>query len=364
MESVIPPRVPPDVPPDLGSGAGFDGAEGLLLAEGSSSESVGLFGDQMNVSSDQRMGEVVIVPAEISKVSRGFQISDTGIAYWIVLSEVDLVFLKGMLGDNWVFRMFNEKLELGNSDLRVSFKSEADLEGFGVNFSVMLCVEGRGLQGCDFEQISGLFGSVQEILAGMVQLCGINSESVDREGDERNSVKFPQLEVNVNAFEVNSDASFVLLNKRKKRSIKKEGTRVKTCKVLWGKENYIRKAVSGSEEVCHEVLPDGAAACEMAAELGRKKRVDGVKEVIKKSGKGNEISIQGQQFKFASSVLDLKFSPGSSDGMFREEVPIISGNRDVVKGEMINMGQKVERSSKSVSMKKLIKEKTADYVKR
>ncbi|MFS7993265.1 hypothetical protein Hanom_Chr12g01092071 [Helianthus anomalus] len=334
MESVISPRIPPDVPPDLGSGGGFDGSEGLLLAEGSSSESVGLFGDQVNVSSDQRMGEVVVVPAVISKVSRGFQISDTGIAYWIVLSEVDLVFLKGMLGDNWVFRMFNEKLELGNSDLRVSFKSEADLEGFGVNFSVMLCVEGRGLQGCDLEQISG--------------------------GDERNSVKFPQLEVNVNAFEVNSDASFVLLNKRKKRSIKNEGTRVKTCKVLSGKENYFRKAVSGSEEVCNEVLPDGAAACEMAAELGRKKRADGVKEVIKKSGKGNEISNQGQQFKFATSVLDLKFSPGSSDGKFREEVPIISGNREVVKGEMINMGQKVERSSKRVSMKKLIKEKTAE----
>ncbi|MFS8000819.1 hypothetical protein Hanom_Chr13g01183011 [Helianthus anomalus] len=148
----------------------------------------------MNMSGEQGMSEVVVVPTVVSKVSRGFQFSDSGIAYWIVLSEVDLLFLKGMLGDNWVFRMFNEKLEIGSSDLRVSFKSESDLVGFGV---------------------AGLYGSVQELLAGIVQVCDV--KSVD--GDLRNILKFPQLDINANAFEFNSNANFVLLNKRKKRSV-------------------------------------------------------------------------------------------------------------------------------------------------
>ncbi|MFS7967950.1 hypothetical protein Hanom_Chr09g00791841 [Helianthus anomalus] len=168
MESMVSSRVPTDIPPDLGLGGGISGSEGLLSSEGSAAASVVSNENTVKELEDLSMGEVVVVPTVVSKVSRGFQFSDSGIAYWIVLSEVDLLFLKGMLGENWVFRMFNEKLELGCSDLRVWFKSESDLEGFGVDFSVMLCVEGKGLRGCDFEKVSGLFGSVQYILVGVV----------------------------------------------------------------------------------------------------------------------------------------------------------------------------------------------------
>ncbi|KAJ0773771.1 hypothetical protein HanOQP8_Chr03g0104071 [Helianthus annuus] len=331
MESMVSSRVPPDIPPDLGLGGGISGSEGLLSSECSAAASVVSNENKVKELEDLSMGEVVVVPTVVSTVSRGFQFSDSGIAYWIVLFEVDLLFLKGMLGENWVFRMFNEKLELGCSDFRVSFKSESDLEGFGVDFSVMLCVEGKGLRGCDFEKVSGLFGSVQEILAGVVQLCGIQSESGDSR-DGRLVLKFPQLEVDVNAFELNNNAKFVLLNKRKKRPVKNEGVQVKTCKVLWGTDNFFKKPVKCSEERYSEVLPDGATACELASDLNMNKRIGIDKEVIKRSGRSNMNSNQGQQFKFATSVLDLKFSPGSSDGKLKSEIPVFSGLNDADKG--------------------------------
>ncbi|MFS8000828.1 hypothetical protein Hanom_Chr13g01183131 [Helianthus anomalus] len=140
MISMISPKVPPDIPPDLGSGCGAIGSEGVVLSEGSALGLAYVNGDLMNMSSEQGMSEVVVIPTGVSKVSRGFQFSDSGIAYWIVLSEVDLLFLKGMLGDNWVFRMFNEKLEIGSSDLRVSFKSESDLVGVVILSMLLGCM--------------------------------------------------------------------------------------------------------------------------------------------------------------------------------------------------------------------------------
>ncbi|MFS7888738.1 hypothetical protein Hanom_Chr00s000002g01598611 [Helianthus anomalus] len=213
--------------------------------------------------------------------------------------------------------MFNEKLEIGDSKLLVSFRSESDLREFGVNFAVILCVEGLGLQGCDFEVLANLFGSVQEILAGIVQLCSCRSGSV---------VKFPQLEVNANAFELNSNASLVFMDKRKKRSVRNEGTQVKACKVNWGENNVSKVPVMGDGEFCKEVLPDGAAAGEMVDELGKERVVGGEKEVVKRSKKSPDLVMQGQQFTFATSVLKLEFSPGSRDGIAKEVMPLFSEN--------------------------------------
>ncbi|KAM0044115.1 hypothetical protein Hdeb2414_s0010g00349401 [Helianthus debilis subsp. tardiflorus] len=98
-----------------------------------------------------------------------------------------------MLGENWMFRMFNEKLEIGGSDL-------------------------KGLIGADFDQLSGLYGSVREILAGIVQICDSKLGS-GVEVDMRDTLKFPQLDVNVNGFDLNNNGALVLMNKRKKRSI-------------------------------------------------------------------------------------------------------------------------------------------------
>ncbi|KAM0027408.1 hypothetical protein Hdeb2414_s0019g00539801 [Helianthus debilis subsp. tardiflorus] len=192
-----------------------------------------------------------------------------------------------MLGENWMFRMFNEKLGIGGSDLKVFFKSESDLGGFGVSFEVLLFVEGAGLLGADFDQISGLYGSVREILAGIVQTCSRKSES-GVEVDMRDTLKFPQLDVNVNGFDLNNNGALVFMNKRKKRSIKNEGTQVKSSRVLQDNGSCVKLSMKGSEEVCKEVLPDGAAVGEMTVELNKLGRTGGVKEKIKKNGKGNE----------------------------------------------------------------------------
>ncbi|KAJ0525855.1 hypothetical protein HanHA300_Chr09g0316761 [Helianthus annuus] len=138
-----PAGVPPDIPPDLSSEVRVNGVEGSA-------------GFPPDIPPDLNLGNA---------------------------SEVPMVVSKEWLGDNWVARMFNEKLEIGDSKLVASFRSESDLREFGVNFAVILCVEGLGLQGCDFEVLANLFGSVQEILAGIVQLCSCRAGSV---------VKFPQ----------------------------------------------------------------------------------------------------------------------------------------------------------------------------
>ncbi|KAF5790653.1 hypothetical protein HanXRQr2_Chr09g0385721 [Helianthus annuus] len=248
-----PAGVPPDIPPDLSSEVRVNGVEGSA-------------GFPPDIPPDLNLGNA---------------------------SEVPMVVSKEWLGDNWVARMFNEKLEIGDSKLVASFRSESDLREFGVNFAVILCVEGLGLQGCDFEVLANLFGSVQEILAGIVQLCSCRAGSV---------VKFPQLEVNANAFELNSNASLVFMDKRKKRSVRNEGTQVKACKVIWGGDNVSKVPVMGDGDFCKEVLPDGAAAGEMVDELGKERVVGGEKEVVKRSKKSSDLALQGQQFTFATSL--------------------------------------------------------------
>ncbi|KAJ0636897.1 hypothetical protein HanOQP8_Chr17g0667391 [Helianthus annuus] len=219
--------------------------------------------------------------------------------------------------------MFNEKLEIGDSKLL----------------------------GCDFEVLANLFGSVQEILVGTMQICSCRSGSV---------VKFPQLEVNANAFELNNNASLVLMDKRKKRSVRNEGTQVKACKVSWDGNNVSKVPVKGDGEFCKEVLPDGAAAGEMVDELGRERVVGGEKEVVKRSKKSSDLIMQGQQFTFATSVLKLEFNPGSRDGNVMEVMPLFSENKVNKVGEEVSGIGKVNKSKGSVSMKKLIQEKSAE----
>ncbi|MFS7929523.1 hypothetical protein Hanom_Chr04g00333481 [Helianthus anomalus] len=333
-----PDGIPPDIPPDLCSEVRVNGVEGSA-------------GFPPDIPPDLSLGNSVEVPMVVSKVSRGVPFSDSGIAFSITLTDGDLLFLKEWLGDNWVARMFNEKLEIGDSKLLVSFRSESDLWEFGVNFVVILCVEGVGLQECDFGVLANLYGSVQEILAGIVHLCRCRSGSV---------VKFPQLEVNANAFELNSNASLVVLDKRKKRSVRNEGTQVKACKVIWGGDNVSKVPVMGDGEFCKEVLPDGAAAGEMVDELGRERVIGGEKGVVKRSKKSSDLVKQGQQFTFATSVLKLEFNPGSSDGIAKEVMPMFSENIvNKVGDEVAGIG-KVNKSKGSVSMKKLIKEKSAE----
>ncbi|KAF5785034.1 hypothetical protein HanXRQr2_Chr10g0423861 [Helianthus annuus] len=354
--------VPPDIPPDLGLDSGLIGAVGSVLHSiGSVVSQVGLNDGRMDSSEGNGLGDGIAEPQVVSKVSRGFKTSESGIAFSVTLSNEDLMFLKDMLGDNWLFRMFNEKLGIGDSDLKVIFKSESDLGGFGVNFEVLLCVEGAGLVGADFEQLSGLYGSVREILAGIVQNC-CSKLGLEVEVDMRDTLKFPQLDVNVNGFDLNNNGALVFMNKRKKRSIKNEGTQVKSSRVLQGNGSCIKLAVKGSEEVCKEVLPDGAAVGEMTMELSKSGKAGGVKEKIKKNGKGNESSVQDQQFRFATSVLELKYSPGSSDGKMKIEVPAFSGVKEGSREEIGVASQKPVKSSKRVSMKKLIQEKSAEVL--
>ncbi|MFS7905389.1 hypothetical protein Hanom_Chr01g00047091 [Helianthus anomalus] len=325
--------VPPDIPPDLRLDPGLIGSEGSVqLSIGASVSQLGLNDGRMDSSEGNGLGEGIAEPTVVSKVSRGFRTSDSGIAFSVILSNEDLLFLKDMLGENWMFRMFNEKLGIGGSDLKVFFKSESDLGGFGVSFEVLLCVEGAGLLGVDFDQISGLYGSVREILAGIVQICSSKLGS-GVEVDMRDTLKFPQLDVNVNGFDLNNNGALVFMNKRKKRSIKNEGSQVKSSRVLQDNGSCVKLTVKGSEEVCKEVLPDGAAVGEMTVELSKSGRTGGVKENIKKNGKGNEGSVQDQQFRFATSVLELKYSPGSSDGKMKVEVPVFSGVKEGSNGE-------------------------------
>ncbi|KAJ0521407.1 hypothetical protein HanIR_Chr10g0470541 [Helianthus annuus] len=322
-----PAGIPPDIPPNLGSDVRVNGLEGSVLV------SKGCQEKDLSSMDDLSLGITDEVPMVVSKASRGIPFSDSGIAFSIALSDRDLHFLKEWLGDNWVARMFNEKLEIGDSKLMVSFRSESDLREFGVNFAVILCVEGLGLQGCDFE------------------ICSCRSGSV---------VKFPQLEVNAKAFELNNNASLVLMDKRKKRSVRNEGTQVKACKVSWDGNNVSKVTVKGDGEFCKEVLPDGAAAGQMVDELGKERGVGGEKEVVKRSKKSSDLIMQGQQFSFATSVLKLEFNPGSRDGNVKEVMPLFSENKVNKAGEEVSGIGKVNKSKGSVSMKKLIQEKSAE----
>ncbi|MFS7946608.1 hypothetical protein Hanom_Chr06g00538391 [Helianthus anomalus] len=255
--------VPPDIPPDLRLDSSVQHSIGTSVSQ------LCLNDGRMDSSEGNGLGDGIAEPKVVSKVSRGFRTSDSGIAFSIILSNEDLMFLKDMLGENWLFRMFNEKLGIGGSDLKVIFKSESHLGGFRVSFEVLLCVEGAGL----------------EILAGIVQICSSKLGS-GVEVDMRDTLKFPQLDINVNGFDLNNNGALVFMNKRKKRSIKNEGTHVKSSRVLQDNGSCVKLSVKGSGEVCKEVLPDGAAVGEMIVELSKSGRTGGVKEKIKKKWEG------------------------------------------------------------------------------
>ncbi|MFS8002561.1 hypothetical protein Hanom_Chr13g01203491 [Helianthus anomalus] len=150
------------------------------------------------------------------------------------------------------------------------------------------------------------------------------------------------------------------MDKRKKRSVRNEGTQVKACKVNWGGNNVSKVTVLGDGEFCKEVLPDGAAASEMVDVLGKERVIGGEKEIVKRSKKCSDLVMQGQQFTFATSVLKLEFNPGSRDGIVKEDVPLFSENKVNKIGDDVSGMGKVNKRKSSVSMKKLIQEKSAE----
>ncbi|KAM0025778.1 hypothetical protein Hdeb2414_s0021g00578561 [Helianthus debilis subsp. tardiflorus] len=149
---------------------------------------------------------------------------------------------------------------LVSADLKVSFSVDSGLEDFKAGCVVNLLINGLGSRVCSSELFSGQYGSVLKVLAKLAkQRDGM--DLVMKEVGGR--VKFPQLNLNVNVFDRNSGGLLECLDKRKKRSVRNEGLKVKASKVVWDDKSYLKVPVEGEIACKDEVLPDGASAHEL-----------------------------------------------------------------------------------------------------
>ncbi|KAJ0747533.1 hypothetical protein HanOQP8_Chr05g0190631 [Helianthus annuus] len=313
-------HIPPDPPPDLGFGSFVN------VTSGADTTGVNEFrfggSKEMNSSSllktkDTTMGSKVCVSAmEVPTAA------ESSIIRSVVLAESDVVCLGRVLGDNWRSRVLKEKIVFSNSDLRVSFSADTDLEGINAGCSVNLLIEGLGKRSCPVELFSGQYGSVLEVLSNLAKCSGISEGGNDIGMKEMSGIfKLPQMDPNINVFDIKSSRDIECLDKRKKRSIRNEGLQVKASKVMWDNRSYIKVPSGGKNACMDEILPDGACSFEMVDSLAK----SGCK------GRFRDGSVKGNRrggfndnamFSFSVTALNLSFKPGSKVGKIEGVSPV------------------------------------------
>ncbi|KAJ0816932.1 hypothetical protein HanPI659440_Chr00c09g0721021 [Helianthus annuus] len=165
-----PVHVPPDPPPDLGLGSFLNVTGG--------SESIGDSDFWFGGAKDLKPASLVKMKGAAmgsnagSKVLEVPVVAESGIIRSVVLAESDVVCLGKVLGDNWRSRVLKEKIMFSNSDMRVSFSADTDLEGIIPGCSVNLLIEGLGMRNCPAELFSGHYGTVMEVLANLAKHRG------------------------------------------------------------------------------------------------------------------------------------------------------------------------------------------------
>ncbi|KAJ0703330.1 hypothetical protein HanPI659440_Chr14g0549831 [Helianthus annuus] len=172
--------------------------------------------------------------------------AESGIIRSVMLVESDVVCLGRVLGDNWRSRVLKEKIVFSNLDLKVSFSADTDLEGINAGCSVNLLIEGLGKRSCPVELFSGQYGSVLDVLSNLAKCSGTSDWGNDMVMKEMSGrVKLPQMDPNINVFDINSGGTIECLDKRKKRSVRNEGLQVKTSKVMWDNRSYVKVPAEG-----------------------------------------------------------------------------------------------------------------------
>ncbi|MFS7929359.1 hypothetical protein Hanom_Chr04g00331631 [Helianthus anomalus] len=267
-------HIPSDPPPDLGFGCSTNvtsGAETTCINDfrfGGSSEKNS---SSLLKTKGSAMGSKVY--ARVVEVSAA---AESGIIRSVVLAESDVVYLGRVLGDNWKSRVLKEKIVFSNSDMRVSFSADTDLEGINAGCSVNLLIEGLGKRNCPVELFSCQYGSVLDVLASLAKQKGSDDEGMgcnsgnDFDMKELSSrCKLSQLDPNINLFDFNNVGSVELMDTRKKMSFRNEGLQVKASKVMWDNNSYIKMPLEGSTACKDEVLPDGICAVEIMDNLTR-----------------------------------------------------------------------------------------------
>ncbi|KAM0012664.1 hypothetical protein Hdeb2414_s0050g00751301 [Helianthus debilis subsp. tardiflorus] len=352
-------HIPPDTQPDLGVGVFSIEPDGLVFSDGSNFRFGGL-------KEDLKMNDAGLGWSNRIRVSEVPVGMDSGIIHSIILRETDMVCLGNVLGDNWRSRVLNEKL-VSSSDLKVSFSADAGLDGFKVGCHVNLIIEGLG-RGDGYDEVcSDQYGYVLEVVAKLDKYGGRTDgkDLVMKEMGGR--TKSPQLDPNINVFDLNVVGSFETTKKRKKRSIRNEGLKVKASKVMWDDKSFVKVPIEGSVVGKDEVLPDGACAHELAASLESLGNKGMNRDGMLRSSRRSGFNDNARMFRFSVAALNFSFNPGSKDGKVKEPVPEFkaSGGKNISgtigidkKGIGVKMGG--DKINKRVSMKKLIQEKSAE----
>ncbi|KAJ0886058.1 hypothetical protein HanRHA438_Chr09g0374981 [Helianthus annuus] len=370
--------VPPDPPPVTGVGGLFVMPEGLkgfsdsvkgasLLPEvGVVQSSCGLGNSCMEEAVEELKSGV--------RVSSGGLVIDKGMFSSVFLSMADFDYLKSVLGVNWKQRLFNEKLMFSNSDLKVSFSVDSDLTENGDSNRVNILLEGKDIHECPSELFSGKFGSVLELLTKIDKIKGgvdsfvdkwVLDDSIMKDGGGRGKVS--QIDASVNVFDVNSSVGFVMMDKRKKRSVRNEGLQVKAFKAMWGDNAAVKILLDEDVGSKYDVLPDGACALEMAKSLANVGCKGVCKDKLWKKVQKGGFNDDARRFKFSATALNFSFSPGSNDGKKKVVMPVFckeegNGFSGGDMGKFVDKGLKVggRKSIKKESMKKLIQKKVAE----
>ncbi|MFS7971238.1 hypothetical protein Hanom_Chr09g00830381 [Helianthus anomalus] len=365
-----PVHVPPDPPPDLGLGSFMNVTGG--------SESIGDSDFWFGGAKDLKPASVVKMKGAAmgsnvgSKVLEVPVVAESGIIRSVVLAESDVVCLGKVLGDNWRSRVLKEKIVFSNSDMRVSFSADTDLEGIIPGCSVNLLIEGLGMRNCPAELFSGQYGTVMEVLANLAKHrgsedvgmgCNGGKDMVMREMNGR--CKFSQLNPNVNVFDVNSFGSVDMLDKRKKRSIRNEGLQVKASKVMWDNNSYVKVPQEGNIVSKDEVLPDGACAIEMVDRLTKVGNKGMFRERVVRGSRRGGFDDNARMFSFSVAALNFSYKPGSKNGKIEGIGPVFKDSMDKSKEDVGQAASKMgleklggKKNAKKVSMKKLIQEKS------
>ncbi|KAJ0524419.1 hypothetical protein HanHA300_Chr09g0300171 [Helianthus annuus] len=370
--------VPPDPPLVTGVGGVFVKSEGLKGFY-DSVQSVSLLPEVGVVRSSGGSG-ISCMEESVEDLKAGVRVSGGGLVVdkcmfsSVLLSKSDLDNLKNVLGENWKQRLFSEKLMFSNSDLKVSFSADSDLNEFGDNSLVNILLEGKDVHECPSELFSCKFGTVLEVLGKIDRIKGGVDRFVDKGvlddsimKDERGRSKISQSDASVNVFDIISSAGFVLMDKWKKRSVRNEGLQVKAFKAMWGDNAAVKVPLDGDFGSKYDVLHDGACAKEMVMSLASVGCKGVCKDKLWKKVQKGGFNDDARRFKFSVTALNFSFSPGSNDGKKKEVMPVFckeegngfnGGDRGkFVKNFLKDGGRK---SIKKESMKKLIQKKVAE----
>ncbi|KAM0057836.1 hypothetical protein Hdeb2414_s0005g00163081 [Helianthus debilis subsp. tardiflorus] len=292
-------HIPPDPPPDLGFGSFANVTSGV--------ETAGINDFSFGGATEKNSSSLL--------KTKGSAMGSKVCARAVEVSAV------AESGDNWKSRVLKEKIVFSNSDLRVSFSADTDLEGINAGCSVNLLIEGLGKRSCPVELFSGQYGSVLDVLASLAKQKGSDDEGMggnsSNDFDMKESscrFKLSQLDPNINVFDINNVGSVELMDKRKKRSFRNEGLQVKASKVMWDNNSYIKMPLEGSTACKDEVLPDGICAVEIMDNLTKMGCKGMCRDRVLRSNKKGGFNDNARMFNFSVAALNFAYNPGSLNG--------------------------------------------------